>query len=104
MKNILILFEIIKLAPLILKFQKHKEFRLLIANSEQQKKLSNQSLKFFSIKADINLDIMTDNQQLCDLQANLLTKLNKIFKTQNRCHYSTRQYYECFLWGFGKFL
>jgi len=86
MKTILIILgtrpEAIKLAPVILQLKKYpKKYRVLVCNTEQQKELSNQTLSFFNIKADINLDIMRPNQTLPDVQARLLNALDDVFKT-----------------------
>ncbi|MCV3445928.1 UDP-N-acetylglucosamine 2-epimerase (non-hydrolyzing) [Campylobacter lari] len=85
MKTILFIIgtrpEAIKLAPLILEFKKKPEYyNVLVCNTEQQKELSNQALSFFNIQTDISLDIMTENQNLCFLQAKILEKLQVIFQ------------------------
>ena len=81
MKNILIVFgtrpEIIKLAPVILEFEKHpKDFRITICNTEQQKDLSIQTLKFFDIIPDVGLDVMEFNQSLITLQTKIMNGLD----------------------------
>ncbi|MES2677054.1 MAG: UDP-N-acetylglucosamine 2-epimerase (non-hydrolyzing) [Pseudomonadota bacterium] len=81
MKNILIVFgtrpEIIKLAPVILEFKKHqKDFKITVCNTEQQKDLSIQTLKFFDIIPDISLDVMEFNQGLIGLQTKIMNHLN----------------------------
>ena len=84
MKNIIFIFgtrpEIIKLAPVILELRKYpKEYNVIICNTEQQKELSNQTLRYFGLKADYNLDCMRDNQSLSSVQARILTSLDKVF-------------------------
>lgn len=84
MKNILVVFgtrpEVIKLAPIIIELRKHKDlYNVIVCNTEQQKELSNQTLEFFNLKADINLDCMRENQALAEVQARILTSLDKIF-------------------------
>lgn len=83
MKNIIIILgtrpEAIKLAPIILELKNNGKYHVTVLNTEQQKELSNQTLKFFDINADITLNIMQPNQSLSDLQARMLTKLNTIF-------------------------
>lgn len=84
MKNIIFIFgtrpEIIKLAPVILEMKKYPEdYNIIICNTEQQKELSNQTLAYFGLKADINLDCMRENQSLSSVQARLLTSLDKVF-------------------------
>ena len=85
MKNILFVFgtrpEVIKLAPVILELKKHPDiYKVIICNTEQQKELSNQTLEYFELKADINLDCMRPNQSLLEVQTRILTGLNKVFQ------------------------
>ncbi len=84
MKNIIFIFgtrpEIIKLAPVMLEMKKYPaDYNLIICNTEQQKELSNQTLAYFGLKADINLDCMRENQSLPSIQARILTSLDKVF-------------------------
>ncbi|MCL2144466.1 MAG: UDP-N-acetylglucosamine 2-epimerase (non-hydrolyzing) [Endomicrobia bacterium] len=84
-KNILFVFgtrpEAIKLAPVILEMKKYPAlYNVTICNTEQQKELSNQTLSFFGLKADINLNVMTFNQTLAALQSKILKKLSEIFQ------------------------
>lgn len=84
-KNILFIFgtrpEVIKLAPVILELKKYPDnYNVIICNTEQQKELSNQTLSYFGLKADLNLDVMRENQSLASVQARLLTSLNEIFE------------------------
>ena len=84
MKNILVVFgtrpEVIKLAPVIIELKKHKDlYNVIICNTEQQKELSNQTLDYFNLKADLNLDCMRENQSLADVQSRILTSLSKVF-------------------------
>lgn len=84
MKNILIILgtrpEAIKLAPVILELRKNKNFNVLVCNTEQQKELSNQTLGFFGIKADFNLNVMKPNQTLAGVQSLILSELSKIYQ------------------------
>lgn len=85
MKNIIFIFgtrpEIIKLAPVILTLKKYPEmYNVIICNTEQQKELSNQTLAYFGLKADINLDCMRANQSLSSVQARILTSLDEVFQ------------------------
>lgn len=86
MKNILVVFgtrpEVIKLAPVILELRKYPEkYNVIVCNTEQQKELSNQTLSFFGLNADINLDVMSPNQTLAGVQARILEKLSDVFST-----------------------
>ncbi len=85
MKNILFVLgtrpEVIKLAPVILELKKYPNiYNVIICNTEQQKELSNQTLNYFGLKADINLDCMRQNQSLLEVQTRILTGLNKVFQ------------------------
>ncbi|MBO6181077.1 UDP-N-acetylglucosamine 2-epimerase (non-hydrolyzing) [bacterium] len=88
-KNILFVFgtrpEVIKLAPVILELKKHSDrYNVIICNTEQQKELSNQTLSYFNLKADINLDCMRENQSLADVQSRILTSLeHEVFAKHN---------------------
>ena len=70
--------EVIKLAPVILELRKYPAiYEVIICNSEQQKELSNQTLGYFGLKADINLDCMRPDQSLAEVQSRILTSLDK---------------------------
>lgn len=88
MKNILFVFgtrpEVIKLAPVILELKKYPDkYNVIVCNTEQQKELSNQTLAYFGLKADINLDCMKPNQSLLEVQTRILTALDKVFDNNN---------------------
>lgn len=79
-KNILFIFgtrpEVIKLAPIIIELKKYPNlYNVIVCNTEQQKELSNQTLSYFTLKADINLDCMRPNQSLAEVQSRILTSL-----------------------------
>lgn len=84
MKNVAFIFgtrpEIIKLAPVILELRKYVDrYNVIVINTEQQKELSNQTLAYFGLKADYNLDCMRENQSLSSVQARILTSLEKVY-------------------------
>ena len=85
MKTIVFVFgtrpEIIKLAPVILELKRYPEFyNIIICNTEQQKELSNQTLEYFGLKADYNLDCMRENQSLSEVQSRILVSLSSVYK------------------------
>jgi UDP-N-acetylglucosamine 2-epimerase (non-hydrolysing) len=87
MKNILFVFvtlpEVIKLAPVILELKKYPDkYNVIVCNTEQQKELSNQTLSYFGLKADISLDVMKANQSLAGVQARILNKLQEVYDSQ----------------------
>ena len=84
-KNILFVFgtrpEVIKLAPLILELKKYpQKYNVIVCNTEQQKELSNQTLEYFGLKADVSLDCMRPNQTLSQVQSRILTALDGVFE------------------------
>jgi len=87
MKNIIVILgtrpEAIKLAPVILELRKNPDYRVFVCNTEQQKELSNQTLGFFGIKADFNLDVMRPNQTLAGVQARILTALSDVYQNNH---------------------
>ena len=88
MKNILFVFgtrpEVIKLAPVILELKKYPDkYNVIICNTEQQKELSNQTLEYFNLKADLKLDCMRPNQSLAEVQTRILSSLDNVFKSNN---------------------
>ncbi|MGN0018103.1 MAG: non-hydrolyzing UDP-N-acetylglucosamine 2-epimerase [Candidatus Gastranaerophilaceae bacterium] len=86
-KNILVVFgtrpEVIKLAPVILELKKHNDYNVIVCNTEQQKELSNQTLEYFGLKADLNLDCMRQNQSLAEVQSRILLGLEDVFSKHN---------------------
>jgi len=85
MKNILFVFgtrpEVIKLSPIILELKKYpNDYNIIICNTEQQKELSNQTLEYFGLSADINLNCMRENQSLLEVQTRILSGLNTVFR------------------------
>lgn len=85
MKNIIVILgtrpEAVKLAPLIIELKKQQNINVTLCNTEQQKELSNQTLGFFNIIADINLNIMRPDQTLAGLQTRMLDRLNEVFSS-----------------------
>ena len=72
--------EAIKLAPVIMAMKDSTGYcRPLICNTEQQKDMSGQALSFFGLRADFNLDVMTENQTLTGLQSRLLSALDAVY-------------------------
>jgi UDP-N-acetylglucosamine 2-epimerase (non-hydrolysing) len=88
-KNIIIVFgtrpEAIKLVPIINEFRSKclDKYNIVVCNTEQQKELSNQTLSFFGLKADINLSIMSPNQTLASAQSKIMSKLSEVFAEQS---------------------
>jgi UDP-N-acetylglucosamine 2-epimerase (non-hydrolysing) len=87
MKNIIVILgtrpEAIKLAPVILELRKNPEYKVFVCNTEQQKELSNQTLGFFGIVPDFNLDVMCPNQTLAGVQSRIMTALTDVFQNNH---------------------
>lgn len=72
--------EVIKLAPVILALREHSDkYEVTVCNTEQQKELSNQTLAYFGLEADMNLDVMRPNQSLASVQCRILSALDAVY-------------------------
>lgn len=82
MKKILIVFgtrpEAIKMAPLILEFQKDNNFKTVVCVTGQHREMLAQVLETFKIDPDYNLDIMKDKQNLTDITASILQEIEVV--------------------------
>ncbi|MFI4954909.1 MAG: non-hydrolyzing UDP-N-acetylglucosamine 2-epimerase [Gammaproteobacteria bacterium] len=72
--------EAIKLAPLILALQNEPEIKLHIIATGQHQELVTQVFNLFGIQADVNLQVMRENQSLSDLTSRLLSAIEQEFK------------------------
>jgi UDP-N-acetylglucosamine 2-epimerase (non-hydrolysing) len=71
--------EAIKLAPLILEFQKHREkFEVQICVTAQHREMLDHVLNFFSLAPDFDLNIMKPGQSLFDVSVAVLKELEKV--------------------------
>ncbi|HLF51753.1 non-hydrolyzing UDP-N-acetylglucosamine 2-epimerase [Flavobacterium sp.] len=79
MKKILFLFgtrpEAIKMAPLIKCFSGDEHFEVKVGVTAQHREMLDQVLSFFEIKVDYDLNIMTPNQTLHQLTADLISRI-----------------------------
>ncbi|MEA2011513.1 MAG: UDP-N-acetylglucosamine 2-epimerase (non-hydrolyzing), partial [Verrucomicrobiota bacterium] len=83
MKKVLIVFgtrpEAIKMAPLVKEFEKHKnEFEMKVCVTAQHREMLDQVLELFDIKADYDLDIMKQNQDLYDVTGRVLLGMRDV--------------------------
>lgn len=69
--------EAIKLAPVVLELRE-RGLGVILCNTEQQKELSNQTLAYFGLEADVSLDVMTQDQTLAGLQTRLSETLEHL--------------------------
>lgn len=73
--------EAIKLAPLIQLCRSASDIQPIICVTAQHRSLLDQMLKLFEITADIDLDLMTPNQDLLDLSGRMLIRFRELFDT-----------------------
>lgn len=82
MKKILICIgtrpEAIKLAPVYFELKKYSEFKVILCITGQHKKMLDQTLNFFKIKADYDLKIMQKNQNLSLLTSRSIKELSTV--------------------------
>jgi UDP-N-acetylglucosamine 2-epimerase (non-hydrolysing) len=71
--------EAIKLAPVISAFLTIVDFEVKICVTAQHREILDGTLNFFGIRPDYDLDIMKYNQNLFDITAQVLKKLQKVF-------------------------
>lgn len=73
--------EAIKMAPLVLEFQKYPEFFTpIVAVTAQHRQMLDQVLELFEIKPDYDLNIMKDRQTLAGITTKALTGLDDVMK------------------------
>lgn len=84
MKKILFVFgtrpEAIKLAPIILAMQANSNFSVKICITAQHRSMLDSALYIFGIRADWDLDIMQESQDLYSISANILLKIKPILE------------------------
>lgn len=74
--------EALKLAPVVRALEKESAFQTKIILTAQHRQMIDQVLKLFQIKADLDLDLMTEDQTLASLSQKLLTKLTDVFQNE----------------------
>ncbi len=76
--------EAIKMAPLIIEFQKYPEwFDVKVCVSSQHKRMLDQVLSFFGIERDHDLKIMKSNQTLFDIVSGNMTGLEEVLEEES---------------------
>jgi UDP-N-acetylglucosamine 2-epimerase (non-hydrolysing) len=70
--------EAIKMAPLYHEFKKHTVFEVEVCVTAQHREMLDQVLDFFNIIPDYDLDLMQPNQNLNELSANILSKIDRV--------------------------
>lgn len=69
--------EVIKMAPVIRALHRSPWARCRILATAQHRELLDQMLAFFDLAADVDLDIMTENQTLPELTSRLIVRLDR---------------------------
>ena len=86
MKKILVIFgtrpEAIKMAPLIKMLKSSKLVNVKICVTAQQRQMLDQVLELFEIVPDIDLNLMKPNQDLVGVTAEILTRLQTVFRQE----------------------
>lgn len=73
--------EAIKMAPLVVEFQKEPDkFRTLVCVSGQHREMLDQVLDIFGIRPDFDLNIMKQGQDLYDVTARVLTGMRDVLQ------------------------
>ncbi|MDB4917235.1 MAG: UDP-N-acetylglucosamine 2-epimerase [Gemmatimonadetes bacterium] len=71
--------EVIKMAPVVRELERHSSrFRSIVLCTGQHRELLQQALHAFDIKADVELDLMEDNQGLAEFAARSLTAVSEV--------------------------
>ncbi len=87
-RKILLVFgtrpEAIKMAPVILELQKHPNiFEVVVALTGQHQELLHQVLEIFSLKAEYNLEVMTQGQDLYQVTTRVLEGMKEILEKES---------------------
>lgn len=85
MKKIMLVFgtrpEAIKMAPLVIEFQKNGDkFQTVVCVTGQHREMLDQVLKMFDISPDYDLNIMKQGQDLYDVTVRVLTGMRDVLK------------------------
>ena len=75
--------EAIKMAPVYHELKKRKDsLETFLCLTAQHREMLDQVMEIFNMKADVDLNIMTPNQDLFDITLNIIDKLKKILSEQ----------------------
>ena len=77
--------EAIKMAPLVLEFQKHADvFHTIVCVTGQHREMLRQVLDAFAVEPDYDLDIMSANQTLFDITFKVMERIREVYARKNR--------------------
>lgn len=86
MIKILVVFgtrpEAIKMCPLVMELNKHKNIQCVVCLTGQHKEMLNQVIDAFNIQVDYNMNLMKKNQSLEFITANVITKMKSILDNE----------------------
>lgn len=75
--------EAIKMAPVYHELQKHNDkIRTLVTLTAQHRQMMDQMLDIFNVKADYDLNVMTDNQTLSDITCSVIKGLENVLNRE----------------------
>ncbi len=72
--------EAIKMAPLVKALEKDARFESLVTVTAQHREMLDQVMKIFELRADFDLDIMSQGQTLTDITTKVLLELQPVLK------------------------
>ena len=72
--------EAIKMAPVVLEFQKRKEIEPFVIVTGQHRQMLDSVLNLFKITPDYDLNLMKENQNLWDLTSDILLSTKKVLE------------------------
>lgn len=72
--------EAIKMAPVVLEFQKREEIEPVVIVTAQHRQMLDSVLNLFKIKPDFDLNLMRENQNLWNLTSDILLEVKKVLE------------------------
>lgn len=72
--------EAIKMAPVVLEFQKRKEIEPIVIVTAQHRQMLDSVLELFKIKPDYDLNLMKENQNLWNLTSDILLSMKNLLE------------------------
>lgn len=87
MKKVLVVFgtrpEAIKMCPLVLELNRHKNIKCVVCLTGQHKEMLNQVIDIFNIHVDYNMELMRINQSLEFITISVITNMKNILDEEN---------------------
>ncbi|HSV30983.1 MAG TPA: UDP-N-acetylglucosamine 2-epimerase (non-hydrolyzing) [Atribacteraceae bacterium] len=77
--------EVVKLAPVIRRFQSSQHFGVIVVNTGQHRELAQSFLSLFNISPSYNCRVMRPGQTLAHLSARILHCLDELFDRESPC-------------------